>query len=108
MRGIWERVCWFPTLLDMRVVIFPGPLARVSIKLTIPPKSFSFAACPRLLSFFSEKMSDPEANESFGFDVEIEEKGEQTEESSSATEILKRIKECFGEGVGEAFEGKKF
>ncbi len=91
----------------MRVVIFPGPLARVRIKLTSPPKPFSFAACSRLLSFVIENMSDPKANESFGFEVGVEEKGEQTEESSSATEILKRIKECFGEGVGEAFEGKK-
>lgn len=32
----------------------------------------------------------------------------ENEENPSAEEILKRIKNCYGEDVGKAFQGEKF
>ena len=46
------------------------------------------------------------------FEFEVEDKQEQreskNEESLSVANILKQIKECYGESVAKAFEGEKF
>lgn len=55
-------------------------------------------------------MANEDANQTFEFDVEDkQEQGEsKNEESPSAADILKRIRECYGENVAKAFEGEKF
>lgn len=55
-------------------------------------------------------MAKEDANQTFEFDVEDkQEQGEsKNEESPSAADILKRIRECYGESVAKAFEGEKF
>ena len=55
-------------------------------------------------------MANEDANQTFEFDVEDkQEQGEsKNEESPSAADILKRIRECYGESVAKAFEGEKF
>lgn len=55
-------------------------------------------------------VANENANQTFEF--EVEDKQEQREsknkESPSAADILKRIRECYGESVAKAFEGEKF
>ena len=63
-----------------------------------------------LALILGEAMANEDANQTFEF--EVEDKQEQREsknkESPSAADILKRIRECYGESVAKAFEGEKF
>lgn len=59
------------------------------------------------------KMAESETNlesNSEPNEMAEEEKQEQTgqDKNSSAEEILKQIKECFGDSVAKAFQGKKW
>ena len=55
-------------------------------------------------------MANEDANQTFEFEVEDkqEQKESKNKESPSAADILKRIRECYGESVAKAFEGEKF
>ena len=55
-------------------------------------------------------MANEVANQTFEFEVEgkQEKRESKNEESPSAADILKRIRECYGESVAKAFEGEKF
>jgi len=55
-------------------------------------------------------MANEDANQTFEFEVEDkqEQRESKNEESPSTADILKRIRECYGERVAKAFEGEKF
>ena len=55
-------------------------------------------------------MANENANQTFEFEVEDtqEQRESKNEECPSAADILKQIRECYGESVAKAFEGEKF
>ena len=55
-------------------------------------------------------MASEVANQTYEFEVEDkqEQRESKNEESPSAADILRRLRECYGESVAKAFEGEKF
>ena len=80
------------------------PKTSCALKHKSPPKFF-LSCLP-----VDEEMANEVANQTFEFEVEDkqEQRESKNEESPSAADILKRIRECYGESVATAFEGEKF
>ena len=101
--------------MELNFVFLPPSLRKQESRVALGTKTpqFSFPACAqerlarfklpfrRWLRFFAHKNLEPKKTDK-------DEQKEQFEdiENPSAEEILKLIKECYGEAVGKAFEGK--